>query len=68
MQIRVMGTSEECAQAQEFYRMLGRDPDVKYCTVSELYPNRRSVNQYRVYVNIDYKDGAKPYDNLLQSP
>lgn len=65
MQIRVTGTSEECAAAQEFYRQLGQEPDVKYCTVSKPYPNRGSINQFRVYVNIEYKDGAEPLQRLL---
>ena len=66
MKIRVTGTSEEWAAAQAFYRELGKDPDVKYCTVSKPYPNRGDVNQYRVYVDIEYKDGAAPLHRLLE--
>lgn len=67
MKIRIWGTSEECAAAQRFYKELGRDPYVKSCSVSRLYPNRGSTNQYRVYVEIEYKDGAEPLHRLLES-
>ena len=50
MKIRVMGTREECEQAQRFYERLGRGDNVLYSTVSGLYPNRGSNNQFRVYV------------------
>lgn len=66
MKIRIWGTSEECAAAQDFYRALGRQPDVKFCTVSQLYSNRGAVNQYRVYVEIEYRDGAEPLQRLLE--
>lgn len=68
MKIRVMGTSAECAAAQEYYREIGQDPDVKYCSVSKPYPNRGDVNQYRVYINIDYKDDTAPLMDAIQSP
>lgn len=68
MKIRIMGTSEECAVAQAFYRELGNEPGVKFCTVSNPYPNCGSVNQYRVYVEIEYKDGETPLMRALQSP
>lgn len=68
MKIRVTGTSEECAAAQKFYRLLGQEQDVKCCTVSKPYPNRGAVNQYRVYVDIEYKDGTSPLMHALQSP
>ena len=32
MKIRIMGTSEECVAAQAFYRELGNEPGVKFCT------------------------------------
>lgn len=68
MKIRVTGTSEECAQAQEFYRQLGKEPGVKFCTVSKPYPNRGALNQYRVYVEIEYKDSTSPLMRAVQSP
>lgn len=52
MKIRVMGTREECEQAQRFYESLGSWDNVLYSSVSGLYPNRGSNNQYRVYVEI----------------
>ena len=54
MKIRVMGTMAECRQAQEFYRRLGLQDEVSYCSISEPYPNRGSVGLYRVYVDIQY--------------
>ena len=53
MKIRIMGTKEECLQAQEYYNKFSEDNElVKYCSVSTLYPNRNSKNQYRVYIDI----------------
>lgn len=67
MKLRVMGTADECKQAQDFYRRLGRQDNVRYCTVSELYANRGSVGYYRVYIEIEYKDGSNLYaDDLTQ--
>lgn len=52
MKIRVMGTREECEQARRFYERLGRGNNILHSTVSGLYPNRGSNNQFRVYVEI----------------
>lgn len=52
MKIRVMGTREECEQAQHFYTQLSKGDNVISSSVSGLYPNRGSTNQYRVYVEI----------------
>lgn len=61
MKIRVMGTMDECKQAQDFYRKLGSQSNVKYCTVSTPYQNRGGVGLYRVYVDIAYNDGSNLY-------
>lgn len=68
MKIRIWGTKDECAQAQSFYNLLGQDPAVKFCTVSRMYPNRGSTNQFRVYVEIEYKDGSIPMRPALTEP
>ena len=47
-----MGTREECEQARRFYEHLGRGNNILHSTVSGLYPNRGSNNQFRVYVEI----------------
>ena len=65
MKIRVMGTKAECEQAQRFYETFGKGENVNYCSVSGLYPNRGSVNQYRVYVEIVCKDETNIYRDLL---
>ncbi|MDE7107176.1 MAG: hypothetical protein K2O39_02515 [Clostridiales bacterium] len=52
MKIRVMGTREECEQAQRFYTQLSKGDNVLSSSVSELYPNRGSTNQFRVYIEI----------------
>ncbi len=52
MKIRVMGTREECEQAQRFYDRIGKGENILHSSVSGLYPNRGSNNQYRVYVEI----------------
>ncbi len=65
MKIRVMGTKAECEQAQRFYNVFGKGENVSYCTVSGLYPNRGSVNQYRVYIEIVCKDETTIFNDLL---
>ena len=52
MKIRVMGTREECEQAQRFYEHLSESDNVLHSSVSGLYPNRGSKKQYRVYIEI----------------
>lgn len=54
MKIRVMGTKEECEQAQRYYLSLGNTDGVKSVSVSTLYSNRGSVNIYRVYIEVEY--------------
>lgn len=64
MKLRVMGTADECKQAQEFYRRLSRQSNVRFCTVSELYANRGSIGYYRAYIEIEYKDGSNLYSEV----
>ncbi len=54
MKIRIMGTQEECNIAKSYYQTLSNDENVKNISISNLYPNRGSSNQYRLYVEIDY--------------
>ena len=61
MKLRVMGTLDECRQAQDFYKRLRLQSNVRYVSVSEPYPNRGSVGLYRVYIEIEYKDGSNLY-------
>ena len=56
MNIRVMGTAEECAAATAYYRGLENDPNVKYVEVSKPYTNRGSSSRYRVYIEVQYYD------------
>ncbi|MDY4592731.1 MAG: hypothetical protein SO434_04960 [Eubacteriales bacterium] len=56
MKIRIMGTQEELAAAERYYRGLEQEPNVKYVSVSRLYPNRGSNMLFRLYVDIEYKD------------
>lgn len=65
MKIRVMGTKAECEQAQAFYRQFGNGKNISYCSISGLYPNRGSVNQFRVYVEIICKDESNIYGDML---
>lgn len=73
MKIRVWGTIEECNAARDYYLALGKDENVKSVEVSRPYPNRDSVNVYRVYITVEYynlgddsgdqsdgSDGARP--------
>lgn len=63
MKIRVMGTKEECEQARRYYRSLGNTDGVKSVSVSTLYPNRGSVNIFRVYIEVEYFDISAPSSN-----
>lgn len=65
MKIRVWGTEEECKQAQCFYKQFSKNENVKSCSVSHLCANRNSVNQFRVYIDIEYKDETIIFNNLL---
>lgn len=65
MKIRVWGTQEECKQAKNFYKQFAKNENIKSCTVSDLYANRNSVNQYRVYIEIEYKDETIIFNNIL---
>lgn len=60
MQIRVMGTKNECETAQEYYRSLEKEDNVKYVQVSQLYANRGSASMFRVYINVEYYSDPLP--------
>ncbi len=69
MKIRVMGTADECRVAQAYYRALERQDNVKYVSVSELYPNRGSNTLFRVYIDVCYKSETEELrflDRLIQ--
>lgn len=59
MEIRVMGTEEECELARSYYRALEESPNVKSVSVSRRYPNRGSNTLYRVYIKVEYYDVAE---------
>lgn len=63
MKIRVMGTASECEAARSYYLALGEQENVKSVEVSRPYPNRNSVNQYRVYVTVEYYDDGETGGN-----
>ena len=50
-----MGTEEELAAAESYYKALEGDDDVKYVYVSRPYKNRGSNTLFRLYVEIEYK-------------
>ena len=56
MKIRIMGTKEELEVAKEYYSGLSKEDYVKTITISDFYPNRISGNQYRLYIDIEYKN------------
>ncbi len=65
MKIRVMGTREECNQAVSYYKALANDSNVKNVSISNLYPNRGSSNQFRLYVEIDYQEEILTANKLI---
>jgi len=60
MKIRVMGTMPECQMAKDYYSSLRGQESVKSVSVSEFYPNRGSMEIYRVYIEIEYYEVAEP--------
>ena len=50
MKLRVMGTADECNLAKGYYSMLERQDNVKYVSVSGLYPNRKGKPFNHKYV------------------
>ena len=54
MKIRIFGTEAECNLAQDYYKKLESRPEIRYVSVSRLYPNRGSDKLYRVYIDIEY--------------
>lgn len=61
MRIRISGTKEELELAKQYYLNLSSEDFVKSVTVSNFYPNRGSVNIFRLYIDIEYK---KNFDKL----
>ena len=66
MKLRVMGTKDECFLAQEYYRALENQNNVKYVDVSKLYPNRGSNTLFRVYIEVVYKSEVEELQRLLR--
>lgn len=64
MKIRVWGTMSECEAARSYYLALGEQMNVKSVEVSRPYPNRNSVNQYRVYITVEYYDDGEAGDAM----
>lgn len=60
MKIRVTGTMSECQKAKDYYNSLRGQENVKSVSVSEFYPNRGSLELYRVYIEIEYYETAEP--------
>ena len=66
MKLRIMGTKDECKQAQRFFDKLGNSNiEVKYVSVSGLYSNRGSNQLFRVYIDIEYWSHTDTLTNLL---
>ena len=66
MKLRVMGTKDECVLAQEYYKALERQENVKFVSVSHMYPNRGSNTLFRVYIEIEYRSETEELQRLLQ--
>ena len=55
MKIRITGTSDELTLAKDYYNSLSKEDYVNSLSISQFYKNRNSINQYRLYVDIEYK-------------
>ena len=65
MKLRVMGTKDECLLAQEYYRALEHQDNVKYVEVSKLYANRGSNTVFRVYIEVMYNSETEELQRLI---
>ncbi len=65
MKIRLMGTREECEQVEKTLNAYAEkhDDTVKTLTISGWYDVRNSVNQYRVYIDIELYDKGESKGN-----
>lgn len=63
MKIRITGTIEELTIAKDYYNSLAQEKFINSITISALYKNRNSINQYRIYIDIEYKTTVTLYDN-----
>ena len=59
MIVRIIGTSEECAAAREYYSGLEKQENVQSVSISRLYPCRDSNALYRLYVEVSYYAAAE---------
>lgn len=55
MEIRVIGTKEECETLRKNYLIIEKAENVESVTVSKLYPCRNSLDNFRLYINVKYK-------------
>lgn len=65
MKLRVMGTRDECEIARAYYAALEAQANIKYVSVSTLYPNRNSDKLFRVYIDIEYRSETEELHRLL---
>ncbi len=54
MEIRVIGTKEECETAASYYGHLEGDVRLKSISISKLYPSRYSKQKFRIYIEMEY--------------
>lgn len=66
MKLRVTGTRDECEIARAYYSALEAQANVKYVSVSTLYPNRNSNKLFRVYIEIEYRSETEEMNRLLK--
>lgn len=55
MEIRVIGTKDECEALQESYSIMEKADNVESVTISKLYPCRNNAEKFRLYINVKYK-------------
>ena len=65
MKLRITGTKDECLLAQEYYRALEHQDNVKYVEVTKLYPNRGSNKLFRVYIEVMYVSETEELQRLI---
>lgn len=63
MKIRIMGTAEELAAAENYYKELRKENYINFVEISNRYPNRNGSTLSRLYIEVNCKEC--PPDALL---
>lgn len=63
MKLRIIGTIEECKQAEAYYASLRGQENINWVEISAPYANRGNSQLYRLYVEVSYKTTAQAFSH-----